>query len=82
MKQIAWDEVDKLERNSRVRVSIVERTFEYLDNKWQYINLAVDCNDDDERKIIDEATAQIRAHREKKFKDALARYVAEQGDNT
>lgn len=37
------------------------------------------CQDDCERTIIDEATAQLRAHREEKFKAALAEYVAQEG---
>lgn len=37
------------------------------------------CQDDCEQDIINEADEKIRAHREEKFKAALAEYMAQEG---
>lgn len=70
--EITWKDVDKLKRFAEgTELILYPEDVRYRNN----------CSDDYEQSIIDEATAQIRAHREKKFKTALARYVAEQGDS-
>lgn len=65
-----------LERQAQhVQVKLVyEAPF---DTGWE-VKEAYDIIED---KILNQAVAQIKAHREEKFKTALARYVAGQGDN-
>lgn len=70
--KITWQEVSSLKKKAEnVKLFVVSNSYEYdADNHVE---------DDYEQAIIDEATAQIRAHREEKFRTALARYIAEQG---
>lgn len=74
---MTWDEVCELKKKAESSCLLV----------------GVFTDDEYELKVINEhnkavallqrqAGDKVRAHREKKFKDALARYVAEQGDNT